>query len=94
MTLNSQEIPPAALSFLLSQRQQFLNNHLAWAPDTPKQQGKHEKRDEVHASVGASDMDRSGYQASSADLDDVEFYWENDQLDMDAVFRPGIDTPF
>ena len=30
----------------------------------------------------------------SADLDDVEFYWESDQLDVDAVFRPGIDTPF
>ena len=30
----------------------------------------------------------------SADLEDVDFYWENDQLDVDAVFRPGIDTPF
>ena len=30
----------------------------------------------------------------SADLDDVQFYWENDQLDVDAVFRSGIDTPF
>ena len=29
-----------------------------------------------------------------SDLDDVEFYWENDQLDVDGVFRPGIDTPF
>ena len=29
-----------------------------------------------------------------ADLDEVEFYWENDQLDVDAVFRPGIDTAF
>ena len=36
----------------------------------------------------------SGYLISSADLDDVEFYWENDQLDVDAVFIPGIDTPF
>ena len=38
-------------------------------------------------------MDTSGYQVS-ADLDDVEFYWENDQLVVHAVFRPGIDTPF
>ena len=38
-------------------------------------------------------MDTSGYQVSP-DLDDVEFYWQNDQLDEDAVFRPGIDTPF
>ena len=27
-------------------------------------------------------------------LDDVEFYWENYQLDLDAVFNPGIETPF
>ena len=38
-------------------------------------------------------MDTSVYQVS-ADLDDVEFYWQTDQLDEDAVFRPGIDTPF
>ena len=50
-------------------------------------------KDEVISSVGAQDMDTSGYQVS-ADLDDVEFYWENDQLDFDAVFRPGIGTPF
>ena len=24
----------------------------------------------------------------------MELNWENSQLDMDAVFRPGIDTPF
>ena len=28
-----------------------------------------------------------------SDLDDVEFCWENDQLEAHAVFRPGIDTP-
>ena len=38
-------------------------------------------------------MDTSGYQVS-ADLDDVEFYWENEQLDVDVVSRPGIDTVF
>ena len=27
-------------------------------------------------------------------MHDAEFYWRNDQLDVDAVFRPGIDTPF
>ena len=46
------------------------------------------------SSVGAQEgLDTSGYQVS-ADLKDVEFYWENDQLDVDAVIRPGIDTPF
>ena len=29
-----------------------------------------------------------------ADLDDVEFHWENDQQDVDACVRPGIDTAF
>ena len=57
-------------------------------------QGTHEIRDEVLSSVGAQEgLDTSGYQLS-ADLDDVEFYWEIDQLDVDAVFGPGIDIPF
>ena len=35
-------------------------------------------RDDVLSSVGAQEgLDTSGYQVS-ADLDDVEFYWEND----------------
>ena len=50
--------------------------------------------DEVLSSVGTQDMDTSRYQVSSADLDDVEFYWENGQLDVDAVFRPAVDIPF
>ena len=83
----------AAWSLLLSQTQQFLNNHLVRLPVTPNQQGTHERRHEVLSSVGAQDMDTRRYQVS-ADLDDVEFYWENDQLDVDTVFRPGIDTPF
>ena len=37
-------------------------------------------------------MDRSWYQVS--DLEDLEFYREIDLLDIDAVFRLGIDTPF
>ena len=49
-------------------------------------------RDEVLSSVGAQDLDTSSYQVS--DLEDIEFNWENSQLGMDAVFRPGIDTPF
>ena len=72
-----------------------MNNHLARVPVTPNQQGTHEMRDEVLSSVGAQEgLDTSGYQVSAADLDDVDFFWENDQLDVDAVFRPSIDTPF
>ena len=51
-------------------------------------------RDKVFSSAGAQEgLDTSGYQVS-ADLDDVEFYWEENELDVDAVFRPGIHTPF
>ena len=50
-------------------------------------------RDEVLSSVGAQDMDTSGYQVS-VDLDDFQLYWENDQRYVDAVFTPGIDTLF
>ena len=74
MTINSQEILLAALSLLLSQRQQLLNNHLARNPVTPNQQGTHEMRDEVLSSVGAKEgLDTSGYQVSVG-MDDVEFY--------------------
>ena len=86
--------PLPTWNLLLSQRQQFLNNHLAQVPVTTNQQGKHEMRDEVFSSVIAQKgLHTSGYQVS-ADLDDAEFYWEKDQLDVDAVFRPGIVTPF
>ena len=95
MTISSQEIPLAALSLLLSQRQQFLNDHLASVPVTPNQQGTLELRDEALSSVGAPEgLDTSGYHVSSADMDDVEFYWENDQLDGDSVSRPSVVTPF
>ena len=91
MTISSQQIPLAAWSLLFSQRQQFLNNHLTQVPVTPNQQGTHEMRDEVLSSVGAQYMETSGFQVSAAaDL----YYGENDQLDVDAVFGPGIDTLF
>ena len=92
ITISSQEIPLAACQLLLSQRQAFLNNHLAQVPVTPNQEGTMEMRDEVISSVGAQDLDTSSYQVS--DLEDIEFNREDSQLDMDAVFRPGIDTPF
>ena len=91
ITISSQEIPLAAWQLLLSQRQDFLNNHLARVPITPNQEGTIEMR-EVLSSVGAQDLDTSSYQVS--DLEDIEFNWENSQLDMDSVFRPGRDTPF
>ena len=63
-TMGSQGIPLAAWNLLLSQRQEFSNNHLARVPVTPNEQGTHEMRDEVLSSVGAQDMDTIGYQVS------------------------------
>ena len=39
ITISSQEKPLAAWQLLLSQRQDFLNNHLARVPKTPNQEG-------------------------------------------------------
>ena len=92
LTISSQEIPLAVWQLLMSQRQDFLNNHLPRVPITENQEGTMEIRDEVLSSAGAQDLDTSSYQVSH--LEDIEFNWENSQLDMDAVFRPGIDNPF
>ena len=91
-TISSQEIPLAAWQLLLSQRQDFLNNHLARVPITPNQEGTIEMREEVLSSAGAQDLDTSSNQVS--DLENIEFNWQNSQLDMEAVFRPGINTTF
>ena len=92
ITISSQEVSLAAWQVLLCQRQDFLDYHLAQVPVTPNLQGTHEMGDEVLSSVGAQYLDTSSYQLT--DLEDIEFNWENSQLQMDAVFRPGIETPF
>ena len=50
LTISSLDIPLAAWSLLLSQRQEFLENHLPRVPITPNQQGIFEMR-EVLSSV-------------------------------------------
>ena len=91
LTISSLEIPLAAWSLLLSQRQEFLDNQLPRVPITPNQQGTFEMR-EVLSSVGAQDTDTRGYELS--DQEDIEFSWEDPAVDMDSVYRPGLDTPF
>ena len=91
LTISSQEILLAAWQLLLSQRQEVLNNHLPRVPITHNQQGTFEMREKILTKVGAQDLDTCSYQVS--DLEDKEFNWENDQLVLDAVFRPGINTP-
>ena len=71
ITINSQEIPLAAWQLLLSQTQDFSNNHLARVPITANQEGTMEMRDEVLSSVGAQDLDTSSFQVS--DLEDIGF---------------------
>ena len=92
LTISSLEIPLAAWSLLLSQRQEFLDNHLPRVPITPNQQRTFQMREEVLSSVGAQDTDTSGYELS--DLEDIEFSWADPAVDMDSVYRPEIDTPF
>ena len=75
-----------------SAHKKYPKQHLARVPITPNQEGTMEMRQEVLSSVGAQDLDTSCYQVS--DLEDIEFNWEDSQLDMDDVFRPSIDTPF
>ena len=83
ITINSLETPLAAWSLLLSQRQEFSDNHLLRVPITPNQQGTFEMREEVLSSVGAQDTDTSGYELS--DLEDIEFSWEDPAVDVDKV---------
>ena len=68
-----QEIPLAAWSLLLSQRQDFLNIHLGQVPIKPNQERTMEMRDEVLSSGNIQDMDTSGYQVS--DLEDIECHF-------------------
>ena len=86
------KLPLTAWSLMLSQRQKFLDNHLPRVPMTPNQQGTFESRQEVLSSVGAQDTDTSGYELS--DLEHIEFSWEDPAVDVESVYRPGINTPF
>ena len=90
--ISSLEIPLTAWSLLLSQRQKFLDNPLPLVPITPNQQRTFEMREEVLSSVGAQNTDTSGYELSN--LGDIEVSWEDAAVDMDSVYRPGIDTLF
>ena len=61
MAISSQEKPLAAWQLPLSQRQDFLNDHLARVPINPNQGGTIELREEVLSSVGVSDLGTSSY---------------------------------
>ena len=50
-----------------------------------------EMKDEILSGFGAQDLDTSSYQVP--DLNAIEFNKGNSQLDIDAVFRQGMDSP-
>ena len=92
LTISSLKLPLAAWSLLLSQRQDFLDNHLPRVPLTPNQQETFEMREEVLSSVGTQDTDSRAHELS--DLEDIELSREVPAVDMDSVYGPAIDTPF
>ena len=90
VTISYREIFLAARSLFLSHRQEYLDSYLA--PFTPSQQGTIEMREEVLSSIGAQDMTQRGIRCLLWAF--LNFTGKNCQLDLDAVTRPGIDTPF
>ena len=84
LTISPVKIPLAVWSLLLSQRQEFLDNHLLRVPISPNQQETIEMREEVLSSVGAQDTDTRGYELS--DLEEIEFSWEDPAVDMGTVY--------
>ena len=73
-------------------RTRCLHNHLVETPITPNQQRAFEIREMVFPGAGAPDLYTSGYELPN--LKDIEFSWKKPQVELHAVFRPGIDTPF
>ena len=63
----------------------------SWRSHNSNQQGMWEMKDEVRASVGDHNV-ISNFVPS--DLDDIQFHWETKNVEMDAVYRPCIDTHF
>ena len=64
MTKISQKIPVAAWSLLLSQKQEFLNKHLALVPIISNHQGIMEMLDKILSNATAQDMGLCGYQGT------------------------------
>ena len=70
----------ASLQLVIDPRTRHLNNQLAQIPINPNQEGMFQMRDEVLASAGFQDMANSRYELS--------------ELEIDADFRPRLETPF
>ena len=90
MTINSQKF----LDLVVVSETRTFEQSFSTSSNYLNREGTTEMRIELLSSVSAQDMDTSGHQVS--DLDEVEFKisWKNDQLNVDAVFRLSIDSPF
>ena len=86
MTMSSQEFSKKKIPLIL------LLAHLALFAITPNQPAKPETKQLVLSSAAARDVDTSGYKISDSDVTD--FFCENPQLKVDAVFRSVIDNLF
>ena len=86
MAVSSKEVPIAARNLLLQQKQDFMISLFFPNPNTPNQRGT----DELLSSVGAQDMDTGGYQVT--ELEDIEFHWEEPELNLYAVLQTGKDS--
>ena len=92
MKLSSRENLLPTQKWLLSQGEDFLNNRLAQLLINRNRQRKMEMRDKVISSVGEQNVDTSGQQVSN--LRDIEFLWEDPDLNIDAVFSQAMVDPF
>ena len=59
-------------------------------PFISSQQRTMEMQGEALSKIGAQNMDSNVYLVS--ELEDIEFQWEDPDLNMDAYFWPGMDT--
>ena len=82
LTTSSLEIPLAAWSLLLSQRQELLENQLPRVHKTPNQQVIIEMGEDVLSCCGAQDTGTRGYELS--DLEDIKFRWEYSSVVVDS----------
>ena len=83
---------PSCLAIAVVSNARFLGYSSGTSPNHSKRRGNNGDERRSTLQCGAQDLDSSSYQVS--DLEDIEFNWENSQLDMDVVFRPGMETPF
>ena len=75
------------MEFVIVAKTQFFEQKSSGSSNYPNQQRTHAMREAVLTSARAKRINTSGYEKS--DLVEIEFFWKNTQLQVDAVSRPG-----